>query len=172
MPTRYIPKIRTTTTAAIRQPHLFIALSFRHRPGRSYREEPSSPRPSSPSPPPPFRGEEGEVSRKILSPLSPRQVGWRAGREGVGGVRGPSRGRFPPNEALPGSAPAHPRSRDPEARPHRHRHALGLRLPDALRPLPGVPAADHQEAPLAVDPLRAALVPGGGYERPLSPRAR
>jgi thymidylate synthase len=34
----------------------------------------------------------------------------------------------------------------PQGRPHRHRHALGVRLADALRPGRRFPAADDQEA--------------------------
>src|SRR5215203_733392 len=86
--------------------------------------------------------------------------------------RAPAMLHFPPHEALPGSPPAHPRPRGTQVRPHGHGDALRLRLPDALRPVPGLPPADHQEAAPALDHPRAALVPHGGYERPLPPPAR
>ena len=53
-----------------------------------------------------------------------------------------------------------PRRRRREARPHRHRHALGLRPSDALRSRrEGFPLRHDQEAASQVDHLRAALVP-------------
>jgi hypothetical protein len=48
-----------------------------------------------------------------------------------------------------------------KTRPHRHRHAVGVRPPDALRPRRGLPARHHQEAAPEVDRPRAALVPAG-----------
>ena len=44
-------------------------------------------------------------------------------------------------------------------RPHRHRHALGVRLPDALRPGARLSGHHDQEAASEVDHPRAAVVP-------------
>ena len=38
-----------------------------------------------------------------------------------------------------------------EARPHRHRHAVGIRPSDALRPARGISAGHHQEAACEID---------------------
>jgi thymidylate synthase len=59
------------------------------------------------------------------------------------------------------------RARHQKRRPHRHRHALGVRLADALRPRRGLPAAHHQEAPPALHHPRAAVVPAGRHQHPL-----
>ena len=59
-----------------------------------------------------------------------------------------------------------------QERPHRHRHAVGLRLADALRPRRPLPAAHDQEAAPQVDHPRAALVPARRHERALPAGAR
>ena len=46
-----------------------------------------------------------------------------------------------------------------QGRPHRHRHAVGVRLPDALRSGGGFPAGHHQARALQVHRVRAAVVP-------------
>ena len=52
--------------------------------------------------------------------------------------------------------------------PHRHRHAVGLRPPDALRSGPGFSRPDHQEAASALDHRRTALVPARRHQCPLA----
>ena len=59
-----------------------------------------------------------------------------------------------------------------EIRPHRHRHEVGVRPSDALRPGAGLPAADDQEAAPEVDRVRAAVVPEGRHQRALPARPR
>ena len=59
-----------------------------------------------------------------------------------------------------------------EARPHRHRHAVGVRPSDALRSRRRLSAGHHQEAAPQVDRPRAALVPGRRHQRQLSERPR
>ena len=76
--------------------------------------------------------------------------------------RGPVRGLRPPR-ARRGRA---------EERPHRHRHGQHVRLPDALRPLRGLPARDDEEGALQVPRGRAPLVPARRLERPLAAGAR
>ncbi len=55
-------------------------------------------------------------------------------------------------------------------RPHRHRYALVVRLPDALRPGGRFSVGHDQEAAPALDHSRAALVPAGLEQRCLSAR--
>ena len=57
-------------------------------------------------------------------------------------------------------------------RPHRHRHALGVRLPDALRPGEGLSGHHHQEAASEVDHPRAAVVPGRRHQHQIPERQR
>ena len=57
-----------------------------------------------------------------------------------------------------------------QARPHRHRHALGLRSSDALRPVGRLSARHDEEAAPQVDRARAALVPRRRHERARSCR--
>ena len=52
-----------------------------------------------------------------------------------------------------------------QERPHRHRYAQRVRLPDAVRPGRGLSAGHDQEAAPAVDHSRAALVPPRRDER-------
>ena len=59
-----------------------------------------------------------------------------------------------------------------KARPHRRRHPLDLRPPDALRPRRRISAAHHQEAAPEIDHLRAALVPARRHQRQISRRSR
>ena len=59
-----------------------------------------------------------------------------------------------------------------QGRPHRHRHAVGVRPADALRPRAGLPAGHHQEDPPALGGLRAAVVPARRDQRRLAARAR
>ena len=67
---------------------------------------------------------------------------------------------------------ADPRRRRREARPHRHRHAVGVRPSDALRSRRRLSAGHHQEAAPQIDHPRAALVPARRHQRPLAARAR
>ncbi len=80
--------------------------------------------------------------------------------------------RGPDDAPIPRPDGADPRRRRREARPHRHRHAVGVRPSDALRPRRGLSAHHHQEAAPQVDRLRAALVPGRRHQRQISQRAR
>ena len=74
--------------------------------------------------------------------------------------------------AVPRSARRGARARRAQDRPHRHRHAVGVRPPAALRPRRQLPAAHHQEAAPQVDPLRAALVPARRHQREVAAGAR
>ena len=74
--------------------------------------------------------------------------------------------------AVPRPARRSARARRAQDRPHRHRHALGVRPPAALRPRRQLPAAHHQEAAPQVDPLRAALVPARRHQREMAAGAR
>ena len=64
------------------------------------------------------------------------------------------------------------RRRRGEARPHRHRHAVGLRPSDALRPARGLSAGHHQEAAPEVDHPRTAVVPARRHQHQISQRPR
>src|SRR6185312_4535081 len=57
-----------------------------------------------------------------------------------------------------------PRPWSGAAGPDRHRHLVLVRRPDALRPGGWLPAADHQEASLALDHRRAAVVPSWRHQ--------
>ena len=57
------------------------------------------------------------------------------------------------------------------SRPHRHRHAQRLRLPDALRPGAGLPAAHHQAGAHPVGDRRAAVVHLGRDQHQVAARA-
>ncbi|CAA9368306.1 MAG: Thymidylate synthase, partial [uncultured Nocardioides sp.] len=70
---------------------------------------------------------------------------------------------------LPRPPPADPRRGRREDRPHRHRHALGLRAPDALRPDRGVPAGHDEEGAHALGLRRAAVVPARRHQRQVAP---
>ena len=59
------------------------------------------------------------------------------------------------------------RRRRPQGRPHRHRHAVGLRPSDALRPRRRLPAGHDQEDAPEVDHPRASLVPRRRHQHPL-----
>ena len=64
------------------------------------------------------------------------------------------------------------RQRARPQRPHRHRHALAVRLPDALRPGAGLSRHDDQEAASEIDHPRASVVPFGRYQHQISQRQR
>ncbi|CAD5376608.1 hypothetical protein OF001_U160014 [Pseudomonas sp. OF001] len=72
-----------------------------------------------------------------------------------------------PDETVP--RPDAPRARDRhlQGRPYRHRHLVGVRPPDALRPGRRLPAGDHQEVPPEIHHPRAAVVPQGRDQHPL-----
>ena len=59
-----------------------------------------------------------------------------------------------------------------KTRPHRHRHALRLRPPDAVRPGGRLSAADHQEAARQVHHLRVAVVHQRRHQRALAAGTR
>ena len=59
-----------------------------------------------------------------------------------------------------------------EDRPHRHRHAVGVRPSDALQPGRRLSAGDDQEAASEIDHLRAALVPQRRHQHQISQRPR
>ena len=61
--------------------------------------------------------------------------------------------------AIPRFHAARARQRRAQGGPHRDGHALGVRLPDALRSRARLPAADDEEGAHQVDRARAAVVP-------------
>ena len=74
--------------------------------------------------------------------------------------------------ALSRSHAADPRRGRRADGPHRHRHLVAVRRADAVRPRRGLPAADDQEAPSALDHRRIAVVPARRHQCPLAAGAQ
>src|SRR3982074_2408168 len=72
------------------------------------------------------------------------------------------------HEPVPRSARTDSQRRRGEARPHRHRHAVGIRPSDALQSGRRIPDADHEEAAAEIDRARAAVVSRRRYQHQIS----
>ena len=64
------------------------------------------------------------------------------------------------------------RTRHAQVRPHRHRHAIRLRLPDALQSGGRLSACHDEEASPSLDHSRTALVPSGQLQHQVLARQR
>ena len=95
--------------------------------------------------------------RAAFGPGVDRASGTVAGRGKLAHL--PTQSRVGPHAPIPRPDGTHSCRRRGEARPHRHRHAVGVRPSDALQADGRLPDAHHQEAAPEVDRLRVALVP-------------